>query len=83
MIDLLIWSSAVTCLPISLWDGVSAEDKDSHYGTVVNYTCDDDRRFPDGSTIKTTRCMIDGNWSPGVVSCPGKENSPLTVLWRD
>lgn len=76
---LYIWYVAVTCLPISVWDGVLSETKDSTYGVLANYTCDDNRTFPDGTNWKTAQCMADGNWSPEVVACPGMEI--LIILW--
>ena len=47
------------------------ENEDSHYGAVVNYTCENNGTFVDGTMSKTTQCMSDGNWSPDVVVCPG------------
>ena len=74
--------SASTCLPLPVWGGLITNTTNNTYGTYVNITCEDGKRFEmTNAEMWVIHCKADGRWDPGLSRCIGEFHVSLIVFF--
>ena len=62
----------IHCLTPPVVENGTTTDNGTKAFTVLTYTCDEGKRFWDGTEVKNVTCEVSANWSDSFLDCKCK-----------